>query len=100
MEKECLTLLQRGTQPVVHCPARSLDKMRLLKPQQDAIAQNQLLLLSPFATRHHRITAALAQERNQFVGAIANVIFVAHAAPGSKTERFVQQLIASMVVKI
>jgi predicted Rossmann fold nucleotide-binding protein DprA/Smf involved in DNA uptake len=26
MEKECLTLLLRGTQPVIVCPARSIDK--------------------------------------------------------------------------
>lgn len=29
MEKECLDLLLRGTQPVVMCPARSIQGMRL-----------------------------------------------------------------------
>ena len=29
MEKECLRLLLRGSQPVVYCPARGIEKMRI-----------------------------------------------------------------------
>jgi predicted Rossmann fold nucleotide-binding protein DprA/Smf involved in DNA uptake len=29
VEKECLRILLRGSQPVIICPARSLEKMRL-----------------------------------------------------------------------
>jgi predicted Rossmann fold nucleotide-binding protein DprA/Smf involved in DNA uptake len=29
MEKECLALLLRGTQPVIVCPARSIERMRV-----------------------------------------------------------------------
>lgn len=67
MEKECLLLLLRGTQPVIHCPARSLEKMRLLKEHQKAVEGDRLLILSPFLGKQHRATAALAQSRNQFV---------------------------------
>ena len=29
MERECLTILLRGAQPVIVCPARSIDNLRL-----------------------------------------------------------------------
>ncbi|PZO18978.1 MAG: DNA-binding protein [Leptolyngbya foveolarum] len=94
MEKECLMLLLRGTQPVIYCPARSLDKMRLSKEQNVAIRDKRLLILSPFQGNQHRMSAALAQQRNQFVAAIADDIFIAYAASGSKTETLAQQIVA------
>jgi predicted Rossmann fold nucleotide-binding protein DprA/Smf involved in DNA uptake len=93
MEKECLRLLLRGTQPIIHCPARSLHTMRLAKDQKAAIAANQLLLLSPFAASQKRATTVLADKRNQLVGAIAKAVFIAYAAPSGKTEAFVQHLV-------
>jgi predicted Rossmann fold nucleotide-binding protein DprA/Smf involved in DNA uptake len=94
MEQECLTLLLRGTQPVVHCPARSLDNLRLKSEWKAAIAQNRLLLLSPFAPHQHRATAELAQTRNQFIAAISDAIFIAYANPSGKTIAFAQQVLA------
>ncbi|BAU10281.1 hypothetical protein LEP3755_07640 [Leptolyngbya sp. NIES-3755] len=94
MEQECLTLLLRGTQPVIYCPARSLDNLRLKSEWKTAIEQNRLLLLSPFATHQHRATAELAQTRNQFVAAIADAIFIAYANPNGKTIAFAQQILA------
>jgi len=29
MERECLTILLRGTQPIIFCPARSIGRMRI-----------------------------------------------------------------------
>lgn len=93
MEKECLMLLLRGTQPVIYCPARSLDKMRLSKEQKTAIQEKRLLILSPFQGNQHRMTAALAEQRNRFVGAIATNTFIAYASSGSKTEALAKQII-------
>lgn len=93
MEKECLRLLLRSSQPVIYCPARGLHTMRLAKDQKAAIAANQLLLLSPFAASQKRATTVLADKRNQLVGAIAKAVFIAYAAPGGKTEAFAQQLV-------
>jgi predicted Rossmann fold nucleotide-binding protein DprA/Smf involved in DNA uptake len=57
-----------------------------LKPElQPAFAAGRLLILSPFEPKHKRITVALADDRNRFVGAVADRIFVAHAAPASRT---------------
>jgi predicted Rossmann fold nucleotide-binding protein DprA/Smf involved in DNA uptake len=94
VEKECLDLLLRGTQPVVICPARSLHGMRVPAAWKAAIMAGRLLLLSPFAGQHRRITAELAGERNRFVAEIAEEIFVAHATPGSKTEQLCRELLA------
>ena len=93
MEKECLTILLRGKQKIVHCPARSLEKMRLLKEQRTAIQQNRLVILSPFRERQHRMTSTLAQKRNRFVASLADSIFIAYASPGSKTETLAKQVV-------
>ena len=94
MEKECLDLLLRGTQPVVVCPARSLHGMRVPAAWKAAVAAGRLLILSQFAERHRRITAELSAQRNRLVADTAAEIFVAHAAPGSKTEDLCRDLLA------
>ena len=94
MEKECLDLLLRGTQPVVICPARSLHGMRIPSAWKSAILAGRLLLASPFAERHRRSTTELAGLRNRCVVKIAAEIFVAHAPPGSKTEELCRELLA------
>lgn len=93
MEKECLALLLRGKQPVIICPARTLQGMRLPKEWKSPLDQGRLLLLSPFEEKLRRTTADLAQIRNKFVAAIAAAIFIAHAAPGSKTESFARDVL-------
>ena len=92
MEKECLLLLLRGTQPVIYCPARSLEKLRLLKAHKTAVECDCLLILSPFQNQP-RMTSALAQKRNQFVAALADAVFIAYASPESKTEALAQQIV-------
>jgi predicted Rossmann fold nucleotide-binding protein DprA/Smf involved in DNA uptake len=64
-----------------------------LKPElQPAFAAGRLLILSPFEPKHKRITTALADARNRLVGALADRIFVAHAAPGSRTLALCKEL--------
>lgn len=94
MEKECLTLLLRGTQPVIVCPARSIERMRVPTAWKVPLEENRLLILSPFAVKQRRVTADLSEKRNAFVAALADKIFVAHAAFGSKTEQFCQGVLA------
>jgi hypothetical protein len=94
MEWECLRILLRGRQPVIWVPARSIVGMRLKPELQPAFKDGRLLILSPFAPTpaNARVTAALAQQRNRFVGALADRIFVAHAAPGSRTASLQEEL--------
>ncbi len=86
MEKECLRILLRGRQPIIICPARSLDGMRLPVDWKKPLAGGRLLLLSPFPARHRRSTADLATRRNLLVAALADEVYFAHAAPGGKLE--------------
>lgn len=95
MEKECLDLLLRGSQPIVICPPRSIKHMRLPTPWKAPLMEGRLLILSPFVDKHRRPIAALARKRNTFVAALASKIFVAYAAPGSKTERFCSELLSN-----
>src|SRR5216117_488267 len=57
MEKECLTLLLRGAQPVIVCPARSIERMRVPAVWKAQLAEGRLLLLSPFGEKLRRVTA-------------------------------------------
>ena len=94
VEKECLRLLLRGTGPVVICPARGLEGMRIPAAWREALGQGRLLLLSPFDARCKRATADLAEQRNRFVAALADAVFVAHASPGGKTESLCREIVA------
>jgi len=94
MEKECLDLLLRGTQPVIICPARTIDPMRIPAAWKVPLAEGRLLLLSSFESKHRRATAALAQQRNEFVAALADEIIICYAEPGGRTESLVAQAIA------
>ena len=51
-----------------------------------------LLVLSPFPATSRRPTTELAAQRNDLVADLAQRVFIAHAAPGSKTEAFAHKL--------
>ena len=92
VEKECLRVLLRGSQPIILCPARSIENMRLNPAWKGALAEGSLLILSAFDSKYRRSTAALASQRNVFVAALADKICIAHASERSKTLQFAQQI--------
>ena len=92
MERECLRLLLRGEQPVVVCPARGIEKMRIPRDWRSALDAGRLLVLSPFSSARRRPTAETAGHRNDLVASLACQVFIAHAAPGGKTEAFACKL--------
>lgn len=85
MERECLRILVRGRQPVIVCPARGLQGMRIPSEHKSALEEGRLLYLSPFSNKLHRPTIDSALLRNRFVAALAKKIVVPYAAPDSKT---------------
>lgn len=95
MEWECLGILLRGRQPVIWVPARSIVGMHLKPDLVPAFDAGRLLILSPFPPKNKRVTAALAETRNRFVGALADRVFVPHAAPNSRTLALCNELRAS-----
>ena len=85
MEKECLDILLRGNQPVILCAARGLPGLRIGQTPRRAVKSGRLLILSPFAENIRRTTAVQAVRRNDLVAALAEAVWVPHAAPGGKT---------------
>ena len=94
MERECLTILLRGAQPVIICPAKSINNMRINREYKKPLKDGRLLFLSPFDKNQQRISAKRSHYRNLFVAAMSAVIFVAHAGPSSKTEKFCRQVLS------
>lgn len=85
IERECLRILLRGRQPVIVCPARGLQGMRIPSEHKPALKEGRLLYLSPFSDKLRRATVETALLRNRFVAALAERIIVPYAAPNSKT---------------
>ncbi len=95
MEKECLRRLLRGNKPVVICPARSIENMRIPRDWQTALEEERLLILSRFPRHQRRPTTEAAEQRNDLVANLANQVFIAHAALGGRTESFARKLAAA-----
>ena len=93
VEEECLRVLLRGTQPIIVCPARSIENMRLRAEWKQGLSERRLLILSIFDSKYRRSTAELARKRNAFVAALADRIFIAHASEGSKTLQFAHKVL-------
>lgn len=85
VEKEVLRILLRSGAPVCIVLARSLPK-RIPKEFLQPIEEGRLLLVSHFDSKTKRASQISAVRRNQVVASIADRIFVAYAAVGSKTE--------------
>lgn len=93
MERECLNILLKGRQPVIICPARSIEGMRMKAEYRKPFDAGMLLLMSPFSEKEKRISSERALFRNYFVAAIADSIFITYAALNSKTENFCKELL-------
>jgi predicted Rossmann fold nucleotide-binding protein DprA/Smf involved in DNA uptake len=85
VEKEVLRILLRSEAQVCIVLARSLPK-RIPKEFLQPIEDGRLLLVSPFDSKTKRASTETAARRNQVVASLADQIFVAYAAVGSKTE--------------
>jgi predicted Rossmann fold nucleotide-binding protein DprA/Smf involved in DNA uptake len=94
MEHECLTILLRGTQPVIICPAKSINNMRINKEYKKPLKDGRLLFLSPFDENQRRVSARTSHYRNLFVAAMSVAIFVVHAEPSGKTEELCRQILS------
>jgi predicted Rossmann fold nucleotide-binding protein DprA/Smf involved in DNA uptake len=94
MERECLGILLRGTQPVIICPAKIIKNMRIASEHKQAIKEGRLLFMSPFEEGQRRISVKTSQFRNLFVAALSEQVFVAHAEPGGKTENLCRDILS------
>ena len=84
VEKECLRVLLKGTQPVIICSARGLAGMRIPRDWQDVLRTGRLLLVSPFEKVLRRLTASSSLRRNEIVVALAEKVHFIYAEPGGQ----------------
>lgn len=94
VERECLRILLRGTQPIMVSPARSIERLRLSSEWRGPIREGRLLLVSPFGAKQVRITAVLAMRRNEFVAALARAVLVVYADPGGLIDALTRKVLA------
>jgi predicted Rossmann fold nucleotide-binding protein DprA/Smf involved in DNA uptake len=92
IEKACLKILLRGKQPIILCPARAIECMRIPTECRTAFEAGRLLFLSPFVRQPRRVTKESALLRNELVAALADEVFIAHLTPGGQTERTAEML--------
>ena len=93
MEGEVLTILLRGRGPVIVCPARGLEGMRLKGEYPGPLEAGRLLFVSAFEASDRRATVQAAVYRNRVVAALAERVLVAYAAPESKTEALCREVL-------
>ena len=92
IEKECLRILLRGKQPIIICPGRAIEAMRIPADCRAAFDAGRVLFLSPFTRQPRRVTKKSALRRNEVVAALADEAYVAHIESGGKTDRIVKML--------
>jgi predicted Rossmann fold nucleotide-binding protein DprA/Smf involved in DNA uptake len=95
IEMEMLSILMRGTQPIVICLARELECYRLPKEYRGPIHEGRLVLVSPFSgSKYLRITQETALVRNRLIGKLSSTILLIHAEPGGNIAQLYQEWIA------
>lgn len=93
MERECLNLLLRGSQPVIVCAARGIEEMRIPGEWRTSLDRGRLLVLSPFPNGPKRVDATLAARRNEVVAGLAEEVFISFAAPGGGMDSLARKVI-------
>lgn len=93
MEQECLRLILRGASPVILCPARSIQGMRVPPTWSEPLARQRMLVASPFPSSERRTTRELAERRNAFVATHADALFIAYASAGGSAERLCSEAV-------
>jgi predicted Rossmann fold nucleotide-binding protein DprA/Smf involved in DNA uptake len=91
VEQECLNILLRGKQPIIICPARSLQGMQIPAEWQKGIEAGRLLIISPFPERQKRVTSELADRRNELVLGLADEVHAAYVTSGGKLARLLEK---------
>ncbi len=88
IEKDVLHYLLKGDQPIIIALARGLKK-RLEPELKQALAQNRLLIITPFGSGVTRANQKTANKRNELMTSLADEIVVSYAQPGGNIERLI-----------
>lgn len=85
VEEDCRDILLRGKQPLIYCPARAIERMRIPKEWREAFDAGRVLILSPFQERPTRKTRQTASICNRFVAAMCDECAFAIGNPNGLT---------------
>lgn len=91
IEKDVFHYLLKGNQPIILAEGRGL-KQKYNKEITKAIKENRLLVISPFDKSVTRITEETAIQRNEFMAALADEIFIAFASPNGKLQKLISKI--------
>lgn len=96
IEKEVLEILLKGVQPIIIVKARG--KMTSLPAKyKKAIAEKRLLLLYPFTESVKRITSITAQQRNELIIRLADVVVIGHASEEGEIKKIIGNNIKKII---
>lgn len=90
VEEECLRILLRGKQPIIICLARAMYS-KIPPEWQKPLVENRLLILSAFPSEK-RVTADLAQRRNELVAALAEEVYFVHIVAQGHTAHLAKRV--------
>ena len=94
IEMECLHILLRGKQPIIICPARAIEALRIPADCRSAFNAGRILFVSPFTMAPKRVTKDSALRRNELVAALADEACIPYSASGGQTAQIVEMLMA------
>ncbi len=90
IEQDVLHYLLKGTQPIILALARGLKK-KVDTDFQKALADNRLLIVTPFDTTNTRVSEKTAFSRNKMMIELADSITVGFASQSGSLEKLIVQ---------
>ena len=93
VEKKVLSILLRGTCPIIICPARGIGKMRIPAAWRKPMEDGRILIISPFDDKVTRGDRRTAEQRNAFVTGMSTEVLLAHVAPESSVDSLSRKLL-------
>jgi len=88
MEKDIFKILLRGSQPVIHCLAKTIETYRIPKELLPRIESGQLTIIAPdFPIAEKRITKNTSEICNKLVMDICDQVLIIHAHEGGSIVR-------------
>jgi predicted Rossmann fold nucleotide-binding protein DprA/Smf involved in DNA uptake len=93
VEQECLKIALDSSEPLIICPARQIDNMRIPEEYKLALEMGRLLILSPYGDSG-RATAQRFRARDRLVAAIAGSVMAVYAESDHRSDEFFGEILA------
>lgn len=88
MERDIFEILLRGSQPIIHCLAKAIEKYRIPQNLRPNIESGQLTIIAPdFSIAEKRITKNTSEKCNKLLMDICDQVLIIHAHKGGSLVR-------------